>query len=46
LAKIRANVCEFPYEFGQTGSRQRYMLTTADIEANEGYNSLPRIGGT
>ena len=22
------------------------MLTTADIEANEGYTSLPRIGGT
>jgi hypothetical protein len=22
------------------------MLTTADIEANEGYSSLPRIGGT
>jgi hypothetical protein len=30
-AKIRENICEYPYEFDQFNSRQRYMLTTADI---------------
>ena len=46
VEKIRSNVCEHPYEFGDFNARTRYMLTTADVEANEGYTSLPRIGGT
>jgi hypothetical protein len=43
VAKIRDNICEYPYEFDQYNSRQRYMLTTADVQANEGMEALPRI---
>jgi hypothetical protein len=47
VVKYRENICEQPYVFDLQNSRQRYMLSTADIEANEGgYNSLPRIPGT
>ena len=45
LEKIRNNMCEFPYEFGDANSRARFMLTTAQTEA-EGYSSLPRIGSS
>ena len=29
LEKIRNNMCEFPYEFGDASSKTRFMLTTA-----------------
>lgn len=47
MERIRNNVCEYPYEFGDANSRVRYMMTTAQADPSEsGYNSLPRIGGT
>ena len=29
MCKIRDNVCEFPYEFGEGNSKHRQMLSTA-----------------
>ena len=43
IAKIRNNMCEYPYNFDQAESKSRFTLTTAQTEA-EGYQSLPRIG--
>ena len=44
--KIRENLCEFPYEFGNGTSKSRFMLTTAQVDPVEmGYQSLPNIGG-
>lgn len=31
VVRLRDNICEYPYEFDQFNSRQRYMLTTADV---------------
>ena len=36
LAKIRNNMCEYPYEFDQVASRARFMQTTAQTEG-DGY---------
>ena len=44
IEKIRNNVCEFPYEFGEANSRSRFTLTTAQTGDAEGYATLPRIG--
>ena len=43
IAKIRNNMCEYPYEFDIPKSKSRFTLTTAQTEA-EGYASLPHIG--
>ena len=45
VEKIRNNVCEYPYEFGDAQSRTRFLMTTANAESDN-YQSLPRIGGT
>ena len=42
IEKIRNNLCEFPYEFGDANSRSRFTLTTAQT-GDDGYSSLPRI---
>ena len=43
---IRNNVCEFPYEFGDAQSRTRFLMTTAQADGDQNFQSLPRIGGT
>lgn len=40
----RNNVCEFPYEFGGTESRTRFLQTTADGDPSDpNFQSLPRV---
>lgn len=44
MEKIRANVCEFPYEFGAANSRTRFLQTTAEgMEGGYASGALPRI---
>jgi len=36
-------MCEYRYEFEQPNSRSRFTLTTAQTEAEGGFQSLPRL---
>lgn len=40
MERIRNNMCEYPYEFGDMNSRSRFTMTTAQTEAEQ-YGTLP-----